>query len=81
MPEFGISESSYSDAPDLILEHATYPHLTCVEWDALHRLAAISREAFVVSLMRSATPDGQRLAIHEFMVREFSESNRRALTP
>ncbi|CAI5708610.1 unnamed protein product [Peronospora farinosa] len=28
MPEFGMSESSYYDAPDLFLEHATFPHLT-----------------------------------------------------
>ena len=31
--------------------------------------------------MKSATPDGQRLAIHEFMARELAESNRRGLTP
>ena len=76
-----MSESSYFDAPDLFLEHATFPHLTGVEWDALNRLAAISGEAFVASLMRSATPDAQRLAIHEFMARELAESNRRGLTP
>ena len=76
-----MRESSYSDATDVFLEHATFPHLTGVEWDALNRLAAISGEAFVSSLMRSATPDGQRLAIHEFMARELAESNRRGLTP
>ena len=76
MPEFRMSDSSYFDASDLILEHAAFPHLTGVEWDALNRLAAISEEAFVVSLMRSATPDEQRLAIHDFMARELAESNR-----
>ena len=81
MPEFGMSDSSYFDAPDLILEHATFPHLTGVEWDALNRLVAISGEAFVVSLMRSATPDEQRLAIHDFMARELAQSDRRGLTP
>uniref|UniRef100_A0AAV1TML0 CCHC-type domain-containing protein n=1 Tax=Peronospora matthiolae TaxID=2874970 RepID=A0AAV1TML0_9STRA len=81
MPEFGMSDSSYFDAPDVSLEHATFPHLTGVEWDALNRLAAISGEAFVVSLMRSATPDGQRFAIHDYMARELAESHRRGLTP
>ena len=81
MPEFGMSESSYFDAPDLFLEHATFPHLTSIEWDALNLLAAISGEAFVASLMRSATPDGQRLAIQDFMARELAEANRRGLTP
>ena len=81
MPEFGISDSSYFDAPDVILEHATFLHLTGVEWDALNRLTEISEEAFVSSLMKPATPDGQRLAIHEFMARELAESNRRGLTP
>ena len=48
---------------------------------ALCRLAAISGEAFVTSLLRAATPDDQRLAIHDFMARELAESNRRGLTP
>uniref|UniRef100_A0AAV1TS74 Retrotransposon gag domain-containing protein n=1 Tax=Peronospora matthiolae TaxID=2874970 RepID=A0AAV1TS74_9STRA len=80
MPEFGISNSSYFDASDVSLEHATFPHLTGVGWDALNRLAAISGEAFVVSLMKSATPDGQRLAIHDYMARELAESNWRGKT-
>ena len=41
----------------------------------------MSGEAFVVSLMISANPDEQRLAIHDFMARELAESNRRGLTP
>ena len=76
-----MSNLSYFDAPDSRLEHPTFAHLTGVEWDALNRLATISGEAFVSSLMKSATPDGQRLAIHEFMARELAESNRRGLTP
>ena len=76
-----MSKSSYFDAPDVILEHATFPHLTGVEWDALNRLAAITGDAFATSLMRSATPDDQRLAIHDFMARELAESNRRGSTP
>ena len=66
MPEFGMSDSSYFDAPDVSLENAAFPHLTGVEWNALNRLAAISGEEFVVSLLKSATPDGQRLAIHDY---------------
>ena len=76
-----MSDSSYFDAPDASLEHDTFPHLTGVELDALNRLAVISEEAFVVALMKSATPDRQRLAIHDFMARELAESNRRGLTP
>ena len=76
-----MSDSSYFDAPDVSLENAAFPHLTGVEWNALNRLAAISGEAFVVSLLKSATPDGQRLAIHDYMARELAESNRRGLTP
>ena len=71
---------SYFDAPDLFLEHPIFPHLTGVEWDALNRLAVTSGEAFVTSLMRSATLEGQRLAIYELMTREIAESNRRGLT-
>lgn len=43
-----MSESSYFDGPDLLLEQVASPHLTGVEWDALSRLAP---------LMKSATPD------------------------
>ena len=75
MPEFRMSESSYFDAPDLFLEHATFTHLTGVEWDVLNRLAVISGESFVTSLMISANPEVQRLAILEFMARELTESN------
>ena len=76
-----MRELSYFDAPDLMLEHATFPHLTSVKWGALGRLAAISGEAFVTSLLRAATPDDQRLAIHDFMALELAESNQRGLTP
>uniref|UniRef100_A0AAV1TVA5 Uncharacterized protein n=1 Tax=Peronospora matthiolae TaxID=2874970 RepID=A0AAV1TVA5_9STRA len=77
MPEFGTSDSSFFDALDVSLEYATFPHLTGVKWDALNRLAAISGGAFVVSLMKSATLDGQRLAIHDYMARELAKFNRR----
>ena len=67
--------------PDLILDHTTFPHLTTVDWNALHRLAAVSGEVFVTSMLSSSTPDRQRQAIQEFMVRELAEANRRVSTP
>ena len=76
-----MSESSYFDGPNLFLKHATFLHLSGVEWDALNCLATISGEAFVTSRIRSATPDVQSFAIHEFMARELAESNLRGLTP
>ena len=57
MSEFGISNSSYFDAPDVVLEHARFPHLTGAEWDALNRLATISIEAHISPMMNSATPN------------------------
>ena len=80
MLNFGMTDSSFFNPPDVILEHATFPHLTVIGWDALHRLAAILKEAFVSSLMRSATPDGQRLTINDIMDRELAESNWRGST-
>lgn len=61
--------------------HESFPHLTRVEWDALHRLAAVSGEAVVTSLLSSATPDQQHQAAQEFMVCELADAKRRALTP
>ena len=52
-----------------------------MEWNALHRLAAVSGEVFVTSMLSSSTPDRQRQAIQEFMVRELAEANRRVSTP
>ena len=78
--EFVMHKSTYYDVSDIYLEHATTPHLTGVEGNALN-LLAISKEAFVTSLMISSTCDRQRLAIHMFMARELAESNRRGLIP
>ncbi|KAF4032792.1 Retrotransposon gag protein [Phytophthora infestans] len=62
------------------LDHAAFPHLTRIEWEALHRLAAVSGEAVVTSLLRSSTPDEQRVAAQELMEREFADANRRVST-
>ncbi|KAG3067808.1 hypothetical protein PI125_g23569 [Phytophthora idaei] len=72
MTKFDMSQDLY---------HAAFPHLTRVEWEALHRLAEVSGEAIVTSLLRSATPDQQRLAAQEFMERELADANRRVSTP
>ncbi|KAG3166185.1 hypothetical protein PC116_g14905 [Phytophthora cactorum] len=43
-------------------KHTAFPHLTRVEREALHRRAAASGEAVVLSRLGSATPYQQRLA-------------------
>ncbi|KAE8888249.1 hypothetical protein PF003_g27556 [Phytophthora fragariae] len=81
MTKFEMSEGTPSVAPAMTLEHTAFPHLTTVEWQALHRLAAVSGEFVVTSLLSSATPDQQRQAIQEFMERELAEAKRRVPTP
>ncbi|KAE8907880.1 hypothetical protein PF005_g19371 [Phytophthora fragariae] len=81
MTKFEMSEGTPSVAPAMTLEHTAFPHLTTVEWQALHRLAAVSGEFVVMSLLSSATPDQQRQPIQEFMERELAEAKRRVLTP
>ncbi|GMF23990.1 unnamed protein product [Phytophthora fragariaefolia] len=76
-----MSEDKPSAAPGTTLEHSAFPHLTTIEWQALHHLAAVSGEFVVTSLLSSATPDHQRQAIQEFMVRELAEAKRRVPTP
>ncbi|KAE8878229.1 hypothetical protein PF003_g37778 [Phytophthora fragariae] len=56
MTKFEMSEGTPSVAPAMTLEHAAFPHLATVEWQALHRLAAVSGEFVVTSLLGSATP-------------------------
>jgi hypothetical protein len=64
-----------------LLEHASFPHLSEFEWNALHRLAAVSGETFVSSLLRSATADEHRNAVQEFLERERASLLARASTP
>ncbi|KAI9979854.1 hypothetical protein PInf_027609 [Phytophthora infestans] len=81
MTKFTMSQGMTSETPGPTLEHAAFPHLTRVEWEALHRLAAVSGEAVIASLLSSATSDQQRQAAQEFMERELADANRRATTP
>ncbi|KAE8964985.1 hypothetical protein PR001_g28867, partial [Phytophthora rubi] len=81
MTKFEMSEGTPSVAPAMTLEHTAFPHLTTVEWQALHRLAAVSGDFVITSLLSSATPDQQRQAIQEFMERELGEAKRRVPTP
>ncbi|KAE9006276.1 hypothetical protein PR002_g16525 [Phytophthora rubi] len=81
MTKFEMSEDQPAGPPAMTLEHAAFPHLTSIEWQALHRLAAVSGEVVVMSLLSSATPDQQRLAIQEFLDRELAEAKRRVSTP
>ena len=76
-----MTVSSYFDAPDVVLEHATFAHPSGVKYDSLNRLAAILGEASFSSVMKSAPPVRQRLANHDFMARELVKFNRRCLTP
>ncbi|GMF53822.1 unnamed protein product [Phytophthora fragariaefolia] len=81
MTKFEMSEDKPSAAPGMTLTHSAFPHLTNIEWQALHRLAAVSGAFVVTSLLSSATPDHQRQAIQEFMERELAEAKRRVPTP
>ncbi|POM66484.1 Polyprotein [Phytophthora palmivora] len=81
MTKFEMSESQPAGTPAMMLEHAAFPHLTSIEWQALHRLAVVSGEVVVTSLLSSATPDQHRQAIQEFMVCELAEAKRRVPTP
>ncbi|GMF59264.1 unnamed protein product [Phytophthora fragariaefolia] len=76
-----MSENQPAGPPAMTLEHSAFPHLTSIEWQALHRLAVVSGEVVVTSLLSSATPDQHRRAIQEFMIRELAEAKRRVSTP
>jgi hypothetical protein len=65
-----------TDGSGVTLGHASFPHLTTIEWKALHRLAEVTGEAVVASLLSSAAPDTKRQAAQEFMERELAEANR-----
>ncbi|GMF54401.1 unnamed protein product [Phytophthora fragariaefolia] len=81
MTTFEMSEDKPSAALGMTMEHSAFPHLTNIKWQPLHRLAAVSGEFVVTSLLSSATPDHQHQAIPEFMERELAKAKRRVPTP
>ncbi|KAE9020902.1 hypothetical protein PR003_g12929 [Phytophthora rubi] len=56
MTKFEMSEDQTAVPPAMTLEHPTFPHLTSIEWQALHRLAAVSGEVVVTSLLSQRRP-------------------------
>ncbi|OWZ19530.1 polyprotein [Phytophthora megakarya] len=75
-----MSQVQTTVGPGTTLEHANFPHLTRVEWEAFHRLAAVSGEFVVASLLSSTTLDQHRQAAQEFMERELADAKRRVST-
>ncbi|OWZ24004.1 polyprotein [Phytophthora megakarya] len=70
-----------STTSGISLEHATFPHLSVIEWEALHRLAAASGDSVIKVLLMTGTEEQQRLAVQELMVRELANLRQRVSTP
>ncbi|KAE8899590.1 hypothetical protein PF005_g1714 [Phytophthora fragariae] len=49
MTKFEMSDDKPAGPPAMALEQSAFPHLTSIEWQALHRLAAVSGEVVVTS--------------------------------
>ncbi|KAE8908794.1 hypothetical protein PF005_g8205 [Phytophthora fragariae] len=73
--------SALGGATGISLEHASFPHLTLFEWEALHRLAAVSGDGVIKTLLTAGTEEQQRLAAQEFMARELADLRQRATAP
>ncbi|GMF27422.1 unnamed protein product [Phytophthora fragariaefolia] len=79
-----INDTSMPDASRTTgtsLEHASFPHLSAIEWEALHRLAAVSGDAVTKTPLSGGTEEQQRLAAQEFMARELADLRQRVSTP
>ncbi|OWZ02084.1 polyprotein [Phytophthora megakarya] len=63
------------------LECTSFPHLSVIEWEALHRLTAVSGDSLIKALLTSGTEAQQHLAAQEFMVRELGDLRQRVSTP
>ncbi|KAE9052441.1 hypothetical protein PR001_g487 [Phytophthora rubi] len=70
-----------SRAPGISLEHASFRHLPSTEWDALHRLVAVSGDGVIKTLPTAGTEVQRRLAAQELMVRELGDLRERVSTP
>ncbi|POM64447.1 Putative Polyprotein [Phytophthora palmivora] len=69
-----MSDNQPAGTPAMRLEHAAFPHLTSIEWQALHRLVAVAGEVVITSLLCSATPDQHHQVIQELMMETSSYS-------
>ncbi|KAJ8503412.1 hypothetical protein ON010_g19091 [Phytophthora cinnamomi] len=76
-----MSQVLTSGSSEVTLKHGAFPHLTRIEWEAPHRLATVSGESVVTSLLSLAMPEQQRQAAQEFMERGLADANRRVSTP
>ncbi|KAF1329855.1 reverse transcriptase, partial [Globisporangium splendens] len=63
------------------LTNEYFPHLSPYEWSALERMRNVIGEAAVISLLRSASPEGQKNAAVSFMHHEIIESRKQVATP
>ncbi|GMF58023.1 unnamed protein product [Phytophthora fragariaefolia] len=63
------------------LKHARFPHLSLFEWEALHRIAAVSGDGVINTLLTAGTEEQQCLAAQEIMGRELADLRQRATTP
>ncbi|OWZ07930.1 polyprotein [Phytophthora megakarya] len=80
MTKMNMNEDPTGSA-GMTVGHEAFPYLTRVEWEALHRPAAVSGEAVVTSLWSTASPDQHRQAAQEFMERELAAAKQRVQTP
>ncbi|KAG2781108.1 hypothetical protein PC129_g13820 [Phytophthora cactorum] len=55
--------SDASKASSTSLEHASFLHLSSIEWKAIHHLAAASGEIVIQVLLTAGTEVQQRLAV------------------
>ncbi|OWZ21387.1 polyprotein [Phytophthora megakarya] len=69
-----------STTSGISLEHASFPHLSVIEWEALHHLAAASDDSVIKALLMTDTEEQLRLAAQEFMVRELANLRQRVST-
>ncbi|POM70085.1 Putative Polyprotein, partial [Phytophthora palmivora] len=60
-----MNDASMPHASVTSLEHASFPHLSPIEWEALHRLAAVSGDSVVTTLLTAGTEGQQHLAAQD----------------
>ncbi|KAG3154515.1 hypothetical protein PC128_g22323 [Phytophthora cactorum] len=75
------SMSHASPATSISLEHASFAHLSLIEWEVLHRLTVVSEAGAIKALLTASTEDQQRLAAQELMARELADLRQRVATP
>lgn len=69
-----VPEAMEDDVGAENITRESFPHLTDIEWEALHRLSQVSGEALVRLILTRGSESEHHLAAQEFIIKELADA-------